>query len=284
MTVWELDFYRRPLQDAAGNPLWELLLCDSVGAFQFVTCCTQPQASASWLQAQLQAQLQAWTEAGHASPDRLHVFRPQTFHLLETIGQQLGLAIEPTRRTPRLKRWLVERSQQYPTLENYTGQAYQPLALDKLPPVPLPEKLWGDRWRFASLPAVDLIDAVSDRMIPILSVPEALLPLKLGLASTVPIPGVVIDGGRQAMRLANWLQQSQPVSLGYIPGAPDGLILEAGLADRWVLTTFEDAEVAAAGLAYEQRKQNSQGLHFLLVQPDDSGMTYSGFWLLKPED
>ena len=289
MIVWELDFYRRPLQNAAGNPLWELLLCDPVGSFQFVTCCTQPQASASWLLTQLQAQLQACRAAGHALPDRLHVFRPQTFHLLETVGQQLGIAIEPTRRTPRLKRWLVERSQQYATLADslgasYTGQAYQPLALDKLPPVPLPEKLWGDQWRFASLPAVDLIDAVSDRMIPILDLPEALLPLKLGLASTVPIPGVVIDGGRQAMRLANWLQQAQPVSLSYIPGAPDGLILEAGLADRWILTTFEDAEVAAAGQAYEQRKQLSQGLHFLLVQPDDSGMTYSGFWLLKPED
>ncbi len=284
MTVWELDFYRRPLQNGAGEPLWELLICDSVGAFQFVTCCAQPQASASWLLTQLQAQLQAWLAAGHTLPDRLHVFRPQTLHLLETAGQQLGITIEPTRRTPRLKRWLVERSRQYPALENYTGQAYQPLALDKLPPVPLPEKLWGDRWRFASLPAVALIDAVSDRMIPILDLPEALLPLKLGLASTVPIPGVVIDGGRQAMRLANWLQQCQPVSLGYIPGAPDGLILEAGLADRWILTTFEDTEVAAAGQAYEQRKQISQGLHFLLVQPDDSGMTYSGFWLLKPEE
>ncbi|MBD2074237.1 Tab2/Atab2 family RNA-binding protein [Phormidium sp. FACHB-592] len=289
MTVWELDFYRRPLQNAAGDPLWELLICDSVGAFQFVTYCAQAQASASWLLTQLQSQLQAWIEAGHTLPDRLLVFRPQTLHLLETAGQQLGIAIEATRRTPRLKHLLVERSRQYATLTDslearYTGQGYQPLALDKLPPVPLPEKLWGDRWRFASLPAVDLIDTVSDRMIPILSVPEALLPLKLGLASTVPIPGVVIDGGRQAMRLANWLQQSQPVSLGYIPGAPDGLILEAGLADRWILTTFEDTEVATAGQAYEQHKQLSQGLHFLLVQPDDSGMTYSGFWLLKPED
>lgn len=279
MSVWELDFYRRPLQDATGNPLWELLICDAVGAFQYVAFCPQPQASADWLL----TQLQALVEKGQALPDRLHVFRPQTLNLVKTVGQRLGIAVEPTRRTPRLKRWLIERSQHYSTLEGYTKQPYQPLALDKLPPVPLPEKLWGDRWRFAALPAVDLMDAFSNRMIPILELPDALLPLKLGLASTVPIPGVVIDGGRQAMRLATWLQQSQPVSLGYIPGAPDGLILEAGLADRWILTTFEDAEVAAAGQAYEQRKQQSQGLHFLLVQPDDSGATYSGFWLLKPD-
>ena len=85
------------------------------------------------------------------------------------------------------------------------------------------------------------------------------------------------------MQLARWLQDVQPVALNYIAGAPDGLVLEAGLIDRWVVGTFEDEEAAAAGRMYEQRKQLSQGLHFLLVQPDESGMTYTGFWLLKAE-
>lgn len=280
MIVWETDFYRRPLQDEAGNPLWELLICNPAGDFQYQAFCPQAEASADWLVAQLQTLL----EKGHSLPDRLRAFRPQTFNLIEPVGKQMGIAIEPTRRTPTLKRWLAERAHQYPPLNGYTGQPYQPLALDKLPPVPLSEKLWGDRWRFAALPAADLVDAFSDRMIPILDMPVSLLPLNLGLASTVPIPGVIIDGGRQAMQLALWLQQEQPISLSYISGAPDGLILEAGLVDRWILTTFEDAEVAAAGHEFEHRKQLSQGLHFLLVQPDDSGVTYSGFWLLKLED
>ncbi|MBW4579181.1 MAG: Tab2/Atab2 family RNA-binding protein [Tildeniella nuda ZEHNDER 1965/U140] len=280
MTVWEIDFYRRPLQDEAGNPLWELLICTPTGDFQYQAFCSQAEASAGWLV----AQLQMLVEKGHSLPDRIRIFRPQTFNLIEQVGKQLEIAVEPTRRTPTLKRWLEERARQYSTLASYTRQPYQPLALDKLPPVPLSETLWGDRWRFAALPAADLVNAFSDRMIPILDLPDSLLPINLGLASTVPIPGVVIDGGRQAMRLALWLQQAQPVSLSHIPGAPDGLILEAGLVDRWILTTFEDAEVAAAGQAFERRKQLSQGLHFLLVQPDDSGVTYSGFWLLKPED
>ncbi|MCA1991067.1 MAG: Tab2/Atab2 family RNA-binding protein, partial [Coleofasciculus sp. S288] len=165
----------------------------------------------------------------------------------------------------------------------YTGEAYNPLALDKPPPLPLPEKLWGDRWRFATLPAGNIEETFSDRPIPILQMPEFLLPLNLGLASTVPVPGGVIDGGRQSMQLARWLQDVQPVALNYIAGVPDGLILEAGLVDRWVVATFEDKEVAAAAQMYEQRKQLSQGLHFLLVQPDDSGMTYTGFWLLKQD-
>ncbi|MBW4470500.1 MAG: Tab2/Atab2 family RNA-binding protein [Stenomitos rutilans HA7619-LM2] len=277
--IWELDFYRRPLQNEAGTPLWELLVCDAVGDFRYAATCPQAEASAVWLLAQLQPLL----EATQVRPDRIHVFRPQTLNLLEPVAKQLGIPIEATRRTPTLKRWLEAKAREYSIEANYTGQPYQPLTLDKLPPVPLSDTLWGDRWRFATLPASDLIDGFRDRMIPILYMPDSLLPLKLGLASKTPIPGVVIDGGRQAMRLALWLQQTHPVSLSYIPGAPDGLVLEAGLVDRWILTTFEDTEVATAGQTFEQRKQLSQGLHFLLVQPDDSGMTYSGFWLLKPD-
>jgi hypothetical protein len=157
------------------------------------------------------------------------------------------------------------------------------------PPQPIPTDLWGDRWRFASLPAGDIIDAFRDRPIPFLSIPDEVLPFKLGLASTLPIPGVVIDGGRRSLPLARWVQESRPVSLNFIAGAPDGLILEAGEIDpeehlprdRWILNTFDDPDMRSAAQQYEQRKHTSQGLHFLLVQPDDSGMTYTGFWLLR---
>ncbi len=279
MHVWELDFYRRPLQDESSSPLWDLLVCDPGGDFQYTAVCPQSQAGVDWLV----AQLQALAAAGHPLPDRIRVFRPQTLNLLATVGKRLGVAIDPTRRTPTLKRWLREKMHEYATSPNSTGQRSESLGLEIPPPLPLPENLWGDRWRFAALPAVEVVDAFGDRMIPILDMPEPLLPLNLGLASTTPIPGVVIDAGRRSLRLANWLQQAHPVSLSHIPGAPDGLILDAGLVDRWILTTFEDPVVMAAGRQFEQRKQISQGLHFLLVQPDDSGMTYTGFWLLKPE-
>lgn len=278
MPIWELDFYRRPLQDPQGNELWELLVCNPEGTLQDVVDCPQSQVSADWLAAQLQHLL----KVGHDRPDVIRVFRPQTLHLLELACERLGILVEPTRCTPRLKSWLVERSQRYPTLPNYNRQPYQPLQLDQPPPVPLGENLWGDRWRFATLPAEDLADFGS-YPIPILAMPEFLLPLTLGVASTTAIPGIVIDGGRKSLPLAQWLQQSHPIALNYVPGAPDGLILEAGLVDRWVVATFEDSDVKTAAQLFEQRKQASRGLHFLLVQPDDSGRTYTGFWLLKAE-
>lgn len=278
MGVWQVDFYRRPLRDANEQILWELLICDATRRFIYDGLCPQSSVKIGWLTSQFQ-------NAGDMTgfPDVIQVFRPQSLSLITSAALQLGIQVEATRRTPALKQWLQEKALQYRFQDNYTGETYNPLALDKPPPMPLPENLWGEKWRFAALPAGNIEAAFAQRPMPILQMPDWLLPLNLGLSSTVSVPGVVIDGGRQSMQLARWLQNVQPVSLHYIAGAPDGLILEAGLADRWVVATFEDQDVSAAAQIYEQRKQLSKGLHFLLVQPDDTGMTYTGFWLLREE-
>ncbi|MBE9256262.1 Tab2/Atab2 family RNA-binding protein [Dolichospermum sp. LEGE 00246] len=262
--IWQADFYRSPLQNVEGQVLWELLVCDETRSFEFTASCLQSQANSTWLVQQLQL-------AGKDKlPDLIQVFRPQSLSLMTIAANNLGIRVEATRRTLALKQWLAAK--QYS------------LTMDKLPPLPLPENLWGEEWRFATIPSGDIVDEFAERLIPFLQIPEFLKPINLGLASTVPIPGVVIYGGRKSMRLAQWLKESQPVSLNYIAGAPDGLVLEAGLVDKWVLVTFTDEEVTVAGKLYQERKQLSRGLHFLLVQPDDSGMTYSGLWLLQDED
>ncbi|WP_373524949.1 Tab2/Atab2 family RNA-binding protein [Nostoc sp.] len=263
MKIWQVDFYRRPLPDESGQVLWKLLICDVTRSFEYEAICPQSQANSVWVAAQLEL------ASGEKLPDVIQVFRPQSLSLIEAAGRNLGINVEPTRHTLALKQWLQEK--QYPS------------TLDKPPPAPLPENLWGEQWRFATMAANDVETRFSDRPIPILHIPERLKPINLGLASTVPVPGVIIYGGRRSMPLARWLQQARTVALNYISGAPDGLILEAGLVDRWIVATFEDPEVTTAAETFEQRKKHCRGLHFLLVQPDDSGMTYSGFWLLQTE-
>ncbi len=275
---WQADFYRRPLQDEAGSSLWELVVCDADGQFAASAFCAQSEADSAWIA----AQLQPWIEQ-QGKPDVLQVFRPQSVSLILSAAEKLGIKVEQTRSTPALKQLLIQKAAEYQSLPNYTNQSYEPVALDRPAPLPLPENLWGDRWRFAALPAGDLVRAFIDRPIPIREMPEALFPINLQLPSTLPVPGVVIDGGRQSMNLARWLMRSSPVFLNYIPGQPDGLILEAGLVERWVLTTFEDPDVIQAARTFRERQAQAKGLHFLLVQPDDSGMTYTGFWLLQSE-
>ncbi|RZM82391.1 Tab2/Atab2 family RNA-binding protein [Leptolyngbya iicbica] len=277
MVIWEVDCYRRPLRNADGQPLWELLVCDR--AFEFTYGATAPQAAvnAAWLQQELATALQ---KSGQ-SPAEIRVFRPQCLSLLQVAAEGWSLTVRPSRNTPTLKRWLVQRSQWYPAQPEYSGEPYEPIALEQPAPVPMSENLWGEQWRFGSLSAQDLQESLVYEPMPFQSVPEEFLPLKLGLPSTAAIPGVIIDAGRRSLPLAQWLHEQQPAALNYIPGAPDGVILEAGLVDRWVLTTFEDSQVAAAGQQFRDRQQQAQGLHFLLVRPDDSGMTFTGLWLLR---
>ncbi|MDJ1168885.1 Tab2/Atab2 family RNA-binding protein [Roseofilum sp. BLCC_M154] len=264
MQTWQVDCYRRPSETDTQEEFWELWICEpSPGEFRYRALCPQSELSRDWLLSQL--------KQFSTLPDRLLVFRPTTLHLLEPVAQALGIELIPTRRTPTLKQWIVD-------------ELKQPIALDRPPPLPLPEELWGDRWRFATINAQDLIEGIGDRPIPIKSLPKDLWPINLGLPSTVSIPGVIIDGDRQSLQLTQWFLEANPISLNFIPGQPDGLILESGLSDRWIITTFEDREVRQAGYQYEQRKQQSKGLHFLLIQPDNSGMTYTGLWLLQPEN
>lgn len=279
MGIWEADCYRRPLQDEQGRSLWELLICDTTFQFTYGAQAPQAEVTGAWVQHQLTIALE---KAGQA-PSEIRVFRPQALSLLQTAGQALGLMIRPLRYTPALKQWLVQRSQWYPTQSTFSGEAYTPLALEQPTPAPIPESLWGDQWRFASLPAQDFQERLIHEPIPIQTVPPDWLPLPLGLASTTMIPGLMIDAGPQAMALARWLQAQQPATLDHMVGAPDGVILQAGLVERWVLVTFDDPHVKAAAEAFTERQRQAQGLHFLLVRPDDSGITFTGLWLLRRE-
>ncbi|MEY3330564.1 MAG: hypothetical protein RLZZ115_3449 [Cyanobacteriota bacterium] len=277
MVIWQADFYRRPLKDASGQPLWELLVCDETRQVEFIAMCPQSQANSTWLIEQLQQVIVT------QKPDKIQVFRPQSLSLLETAGKGLGIVVEPYRNTKTLKQWLTERSTQYSQSEYYTAEPYNPVKLEQMPPLPLPDKLWGDSWKFASISAGNLQEFFADRPIPIVQIQDNFLPINIGLASVVAIPGIIINGGKKSMQLARWLEEIRPFAFNYIAGSPNGLILESGLVDRWVMATFEDAEVMDSAKTFEVRKQLAKGLHFLLVQPDDSGMTFTGFWLLQWE-
>ncbi len=273
---WQLDFYRRPLQDPQGSPLWELLICDPQMNFSYGEFCPQSEAGAPWIKKQLQI---ARTKA-EGWPDCIEIFRPQSISLVEVACRELPVEVHPARDVPTLKRWLRQRAVWYANLHNYTREPYDPVAIDRPAPQPMADYLMGEQWQFAAISS-DALMRLEHEPIPIQSVPPELNPIELGLPSTLLIPGVIIDGGRQSMMLVQWLQSVQPVMLQYIAGKPDGLLLEAGLSDRWIMATFEDADVAGAARTFTERKLAASGLHFLLVRPDDSGLTYTGLWLLQ---
>jgi hypothetical protein len=275
MTIWQADISSRPQQNDRGETLWELVICDADGGWFHTAICPQKQVNAEWIATQLKL------AAADILPESIQVFRPQSLGLIQTAGAKLGVEIVATRRTIALKKLLQQQAQ------NYHNSNYQPLAIagadgkpfESPPPLPIPDDLIGDKWQFVTLTAGQLVSDFADRPIPIVSMPDYLLPPHWGLGANVAIPGVIIYGGRQSMRLARWIAETEPVSLNYLGDDPGGLVLDAGLADRWVMLTFNDSEVSQAARLYEARKRLVHGLHFLLVTPDDSGITDSGIWL-----
>lgn len=264
LSSWQVDFYRLP-QQSNGESQWELVICDEIDRSVKTKSCRQAEASVHWLTASLQEL------AIDNLPSKIRVFRPEAVPLLQLAADQLGITLEKTRRTNFLKSVLIDRS------------GPKRVKIDSPPPQPLPENRWGEQWQFASLNAEEIEYRMPERPIPFREMPTELRPLQLNLGSTTLIPGLIIYGGRQSWQLAQWFSLTQPYAINYIPtvvGESGGLVLEGGLQDRWIIITFEDHEVAQAAQKYEQRKQDSKGLHFLLIQPDDSGMTDTGFWLL----
>lgn len=267
MKIWQVDFNRLP---AIGHDLsrWELLICDRDNVY--TASCDASQANSQWIKTQFT------TVAQNQLPQKILVFRPQAFGLISLAAKRLGIAVEATRHTETLKIALAQRAKDIPN--------YNPLALEKPPPQPLPENILGKELNFASIAAGEIVNLFGDRPIPILNLPQAFLPVNLGVASNVMLPGIVVYGGKNSLVLARWLQQQQPVSIDYVAteiGKSGGLVLETGLIDRWIFNTFTGENTVRVAADYQQKKQASKGLHFLLIQPDNSGMTYTGFWLLK---
>jgi hypothetical protein len=150
-----------------------------------------------------------------------------------------------------------------------------------LPPQPLPEELWGESWQFVTINAGDLVDEFRERPIPYLVVPEQLTPTHLGLGDGVKIPGVIIYGGKQSRKIAEFIAKLPPKTLDFQWSDLGGLILTSTKGDRWIINTFSDLEVKKSAETFQIKKTLSKGLHFLLVTPDNSGMTDTGFWLLN---
>ena len=273
--TWQVDFYRCPLVDESGQRLWALVACSSDSQFESVAFCPQPRADSAWIA----DRLQQWFDET-ALPKAIQVFRPQCLASIQRAGQQLGIPVQPTRRTAALKQRLKLQARLYPQLEGYVDEPYDPLAIDSPPPEALPEEFRGERWQFAALSRADLV-ALTEWSIPVKDC--SLLAGSNGVSPDMPIPGAIFYGDRRSLLLAKWLQETAPVSLNFVSGDPHGVILEAGLSDRWVMATFTDKAVVEAATKFERRKSATHGFHFLIVMPDDSGTTIAGLWLLEGE-
>ncbi|MEO0409431.1 MAG: Tab2/Atab2 family RNA-binding protein [Cyanobacteria bacterium P01_A01_bin.135] len=283
MTIWELDFYSRPLVDDKGKKRWEVLICESPltvdreldDLFRYQAFCQSTEVNSLWLRQQLQAAI----AQAPAPPSRIRFFRRQMTNMIVKACDEAGLTASPSRRTPALVQWLEERlATTYSDMPGYTPDASTSVAYPPPVPAPLPDALRGQSWSLLSLAA----EALQEMPAWEVAFGEA-FPLGLtALAPETPVPGLVIFSPR-ATALGAWMSG---LELGFLSVEPTqvgalGLLLHTGASDAWILANLGTTAVRQDAEAFETAKQAADNVHFLAVQSAPEAQAFAGFWLLQ---
>ena len=285
-TVWELDFYSRPVLDENGKKLWEVLICESPNSidrspdtlFKFSQYCSNTSVNSLWLKEAIE---KAIAEAG-TTPKKIRFFRRQMNNMIVKACEDAGINPVPSRRTYALNQWLNDRLVSFYPQESGFDLKTANTASVQYPPlnaIPLPDAVKGDRgdkWTFVSLAAADF-DDMQDWDI---GFQESFALSLLNIKPNTAIPGLIIYSPR-ATPLAAWMSGLEMGYLQLEKSVRPQLRLETGVSDSWTLINLTNKETVKQADEFETAKQKANGVHFLAVQTDPDSEAFSGFWLLK---
>jgi hypothetical protein len=280
-SIWELDFYSRPLVDENQKKVWEVLVCESPidthtsidSLFRYAQYCPSTQVNSVWLRTAIE---EAISKAGE-TPKRIRFFRRQMNNMITKACKDLGIPAQPSRRTLLLNQWLQQRMEEvYPNEPGYQAGTNPSVRLENPLPQRLPEALEGQQWAFVSLQAADF-DQMPEWEI---GFGEA-FPLEMVQVSPeTRIPGVVIFSPR-ALALAAWMSGIELAWLRFDNSQGERLLLETGASESWIMANIRNPQILAEAKGFEQAKQKANGVHFLSVQSDPQAESFAGFWLLQ---
>ncbi|MBE7380264.1 MAG: Tab2/Atab2 family RNA-binding protein [Leptolyngbya sp. SIO1E4] len=280
-TVWELDFYSRPILDERNKKLWEVLISEGAQ-----TVDTDPEAlfrygkflsNTEVNSIQLKEAIQEAIAQAPNPPSRIRFFRFSMQNMITRACEELGIAAQPSRRTLALKQWMDYRKQEvYPQEPGYTDKPSPSVGAPPPAPLPLPDALIGQQWALVNLAAKDLMDMPEWPI----DFGEA-FPLNLaGIEEDAIIPGLVIFSPR-ALAMAGWMSGLEMSELRVEASKPPRLILETGTADSWIIASLNNPQLQKEVEAFEAAKAKATQVHFLAVQSDPNAESFAGFWLMQ---
>ncbi|MEH2064516.1 MAG: Tab2/Atab2 family RNA-binding protein [Nostoc sp.] len=280
-SIWEIDFYSRPILDDNQKKIWEVLVCESpldIGTkadslFRYAQYCPSTQVNSGWLRTALQ---EAINQAGKA-PIKIRFFRRQMNNMITKACQDLSIPAQPSRRTLVLNQWLAQRMEEvYPQESGYQGGTNPSVRLEKPLPQRLPDALEGQQWVFVTLDAADLAEMPDWEI----DFGEA-FPLELAQVSPeARIPGILIFSPR-ALPLAGWMSGLELAFLRFDTSEEARLLLETGVTESWIVANIKKPQILAEAKGFEEAKQKANGVHFIGVQSDPKAESFAGFWLLQ---
>ena len=279
-TIWELDFYSRPILDEREKKKWEVLICESplnVGdkadsLFRYSQFCPSTTVNSLWLAGAIKEAI----AAAPKRPEKIRFFRRQMANMITKACEELDIPAASSRRTLALSLWLEERMQDfYPVQEGYQPVVNPSVQFVPETPVALPDALIGEKWSFVSLP-IAAFDEMSDWDI---GFGEAFgLPMTR-LPPETQIPGLIIYSSR-ATALAGWMSGLELAFLKFEKSPPAKLVLDTGANDRWILANIRDAATEKEAATFEAAKEQAKQVHFLAIQSNPDSESFAGFWLL----
>jgi hypothetical protein len=279
-TIWELDFYSRPVLDENNKKLWEVLVCESPSEvntsveslFRYSEFCSGTEVNS----VRLRTALNNAIAQAPKPPDKIRFFRRQMTNMITKACQDADIPAYPSRRTLVLNQWIQQRMQDvYPTMPNYQDSKNPSVSLQSTPPRSLPDALVGEKWMFVTLEATVLTEMPEWEI----GFGEA-FPLELaGLAPETPIPGLIVFSNR-ALPMAAWMSGLELAFLKFIH-TPPCLVLETGADDAWSLANLAKPALQTEASRFEAAKANANGVHFLAIQSAPNVESFAGFWLLR---
>jgi hypothetical protein len=283
-TIWELDFYSRPIVDENKKKIWEVLVCESSlnvndsgeEIFRYSQFCSNQEVNSVWLGNAIK---EAMAKSGQ-NPQKIRFFRTQMNNMISKACKDLGIPSAPSRRTFNLNKWLAERMEEvYPNHPGYIPAGANPSVLmPNVEPLILPDALIAQKWAFVSLEAAAFAEMPEWEI----GFQEA-FPLKnCGVAPDTRIPGMIFFTSR-ALPLAAWISGLELAIVKFETLPQGNLLLETGVNDSWILANIRDAGTIAEAQGFENAKQQAKGVHFLAVQSDPQAESFAGFWLLQEQ-
>ncbi|MBP5973883.1 Tab2/Atab2 family RNA-binding protein [Brasilonema sp. CT11] len=280
-SIWELDFYSRPILDENQKKVWEVLVCETPletrtkidSVFRFAKYCPSTEVNSVWLRTALE---EAISEAGKA-PIRIRFFRRQMSNMITKASRDLGISAQPSRRTLLLNQWLEQRMEEvYPQEPGYQVGTNPSVRLENPPPLRLPDALEGKQWIFVTLQQSEFTQ-MHDWEI---GFGEA-FPFELAqISPETPIPGILIFSPR-ALPIAGWISGLELAWLKLDDKEEPRLLLETGATESWILANLKNSQTLAEAKSFEEAKQKANGVHFIAVQSNPQEESFAGFWLLQ---
>lgn len=280
-TVWELDFYSRPILDENNKKRWEVLISEGLQTvnadpdqlFRFSKFVANTEVNSIELKKAIEEAIAQAPEP----PSRIRFFRFAMQNMISRACDELGLAAQPSRRTLALQQWMEYRRREvYPQEPGYTDKPSPSVGAPPPAPNPLPDALIGQQWALVSLPAKDFAEMAEWPI----DFGEAFAPQFAGVADDIMVPGLVIFSSR-AQPMAGWMSGLEVSELRVEPGKIPRLILETGSADSWVIAALNTPELQQEAENFETAKQQANQVHFLAVQADPDTEAFAGFWLMQ---